>query len=101
MAVISSPKYLGSQRPLETIVDAGAYRGTLGTMWSIVREEGFSETVTSKSGARAGEKSHKPSERKGQGIEGLWRGWRVGIWGLIGVWGAAALGGASGSGGEF
>ena len=37
--------------------------------------------------------------RKGQGIRGLWRGWRVGFWGLVGVWGAAALGGAGG--GEF
>ncbi|KAF2705796.1 mitochondrial carrier [Pleomassaria siparia CBS 279.74] len=36
--------------------------------------------------------------RKGQGVHGLWRGWRVGFWGLVGVWGAAALGG---SGGEF
>ena len=29
---------------------------------------------------------------------GLWRGWRVGFWGLVGVWGAAACGGG---GAEF
>ena len=30
---------------------------------------------------------------------GLWRGWRVGFWGLVGVWGAAACGGGGGGGG--
>jgi len=39
--------------------------------------------------------------RKGQGVEGLFRGWRVGMWGLVGVWGAATLGGVGGKGGEF
>ena len=33
---------------------------------------------------------------------GLWRGWRVGFWGLVGVWGAVACGGGSGGAGvEF
>lgn len=39
--------------------------------------------------------------QKGQGVEGLWRGWRVGMWGLVGVWGAATLGGVGSKGGEF
>lgn len=37
--------------------------------------------------------------RKGQGIEGLYRGWRVGMWGLVGVWGASYIGGMQ-TGGE-
>ena len=40
----------------------------------------------------------KKKRRKGQGIEGLYRGCRVGMWGLIGVWGAGWMGGmATGS----
>lgn len=74
----------GSDR-LRTVVDVGPYKGVLGTMWFVVREEGTS--------AVAGR------VRKGQGVQGLWRGWRVGFWGIVGVWGAAALGG--GAGGEF
>jgi fusion and transport protein UGO1 len=103
MTVASSPSYIGSGKPLQTIVDVGPYRGTLGTMWMIAREEGVSlepEKAAGKRGAQAFNKSRKLSERRGQGVEGLWRGWRVGFWGLVGVWGAAALGGASGSG-EF
>ena len=40
------------------------------------------------------------SRRKGQGIEGLYRGWRVGAWGLLGIWTAhlAGGGGIAGSG---
>jgi mitochondrial fusion and transport protein UGO1 len=102
MSVVSSSKYVGSGKGLQTIVDVGPYRGTLSTMWLIAQEEGVSkENVTGKAGARGVKKSGRPSERKGQGIEGLWRGWRVGIWGLVGIWGAAALGGAANSGGEF
>lgn len=36
------------------------------------------------------------------GWEGLWRGWRVGFWGVLGVWGAAVVGPGEGKGrGEF
>ncbi len=35
---------------------------------------------------------------KGQGIQGLWRGWRVGMWGLVGMWGANAFGAGAGGG---
>ena len=40
--------------------------------------------------------AHARAKRRkaGQGIHGLWRGWRVGMWGLVGMWGASALGGA-------
>ena len=58
---------------LRTVVPVGPYKGVLGTAWHVVREEG---------------------------VAGLWRGWRVGFWGLVGVWGASALGGG-GVGGEF
>jgi fusion and transport protein UGO1 len=102
MAVASSPRYLGVGKPLESVVDVGEYRGTLGTMWLIVREEGISSTyenAVAKTANRAVKRPGKLGERKGQGIEGLWRGWRVGFWGLVGVWGAGMLRAAGG--GEF
>jgi fusion and transport protein UGO1 len=85
----------------KTIIAPGQYRGMLGTMWFIAREEGI--TVENPSSAKAASAkamgfSRPPRTRKGQGVHGLWRGWRVGVWGLVGVWGAAALGGG---GGEF
>jgi fusion and transport protein UGO1 len=85
-----------------TIVEPGPYKGVLGSMWFIAREEGVSVGKTDAARA-AGAKSlglERPARmRKGQGVHGLWRGWRVGVWGLVGIWGAAALGGAGG--GEF
>lgn len=101
MSVLASQAYSGNQT-LKTTIEAGPYRGVVGTMWSIMREEGspgrheslpdFSEKI--------GTGRNKPG-RKGQGLEGLWRGWRVGMWGLVGVWGASALGGGGNGGGEF
>ena len=91
-------------QPLKTVVPVGPYRGVWGTVWYIVRDEGTSMTPIA--AAKIAAQRHKGSPpqktitRKGQGVKGLWRGWRVGFWGLIGVWGAAALGNA-GSGGEF
>ena len=99
-----------SERRFKTIVEPGPYRGVLGTMWFIVREEGVqvSGPVGAAAAAKGGNmgQSGKTSGgflgrtrvRKGQGVHGLWRGWRVGFWGLVGVWGAAAMGGG---GGEF
>lgn len=95
-------------RALDTVVEVGPYKGIFGTMRSIVYEEGErggqAEGDLSK-GAKgaAGTKVGRPGsqKRKGQGVEGLYRGWRVGMWGLIGVWGAATLGGVGGKGGEF
>ncbi|KAF2084592.1 mitochondrial carrier [Saccharata proteae CBS 121410] len=92
---------LTAEEPLPTVVDVGPYRGVLGSMWFIAREEGESAVVpVSAVAARAGARSGQTQRtKKGQGVHGLWRGWRVGFWGLVGVWGAAALGG--GGGGEF
>ena len=95
-------------RDLQTVVEGGPYKGLLGTMKFIVYEEGergaSSAADVPRSGkTAAGFKASKagPQRRKGQGVEGLYRGWRVGMWGLIGVWGAAMLGGVGGKGGEF
>ena len=82
---------------LSTIVDVGPYKGLLGTMWYIIREEGERDNVdVTKTPLRV-----KPVPKKGQGVQGLWRGWRVGMWGLCGVWAASALGSGSGQGSEF
>lgn len=90
-------------KDLQMIVDVGPYKGLFGTMRSIVYEEGFEEATITESIAQA--KSSRgeilQQRRQGQGYEGLWRGWRVGMWGLLGVWGAATLGGVGGKGGEF
>lgn len=89
---------------LATVVDVGPYTGVVSTMWRIVREEGetMAETGATTKGA-PGTFAHKKvyASKKGQGVSGLWRGWRVGFWGLIGVWGAAAMNQASNKGGEF
>lgn len=85
---------------LDTIVKVGEYRGVVGTMWCIVREEGVSETPMSKVKGKVVQQSRQV-ERRGQGMRGLWRGWRVGMWGLLGMWGARALNGGGGNGGEF
>ncbi|KAF1836059.1 Rrp15p-domain-containing protein [Decorospora gaudefroyi] len=99
--------YSASSRPkspdpaFHTIVEPGPYRGVLGTMWFIAREEGVTlqgphpDKVAS---AKAQGFERPQRMRRGQGVHGLWRGWRVGVWGLVGVWGAAAMGGG---GGEF
>ncbi len=89
-------------RSFRTIVDPGPYKGVFGTMWYIAREEGV--TIIGPSAAKAASAKAMGFERplrtrKGQGMNGLWRGWRVGFWGVVGIWGAAALGG--GGGGEF
>lgn len=86
---------------LDTIADLGPYKGIVGTMWSIVKEEesGAPEVASKVERADAVRRGRRDT-RKGQGVEGLWRGWRVGMWGLVGVWGAGALGGV-GKGSEF
>jgi fusion and transport protein UGO1 len=104
MSVLSSPAYIGDGKELATIVNVGPYKGPIRTMWMIVHEEGVSSSQDYISGTASSQttrKARKQRERKGQGIEGLWRGWRVGFWGLVGVWGAAAIGGAANTGGEF
>ncbi|ERF74040.1 hypothetical protein EPUS_03855 [Endocarpon pusillum Z07020] len=81
-----------SRKAIETIVPVPQiYRGIIPTMWSIVKEEGNPVPKTNKAVAVMERSARRP--RKGQGIEGLYRGWRVGMWGLLGVWGASYIGG--------
>jgi fusion and transport protein UGO1 len=86
---------------VETIIPTPrTYRGIIGTMWHIVHEEGVS--VTPSEAARAHEllgrsaPQHLQKRQQGQGIGGLYRGWRVGMWGIAGIWGASLLGGVAG-----
>lgn len=95
---------------LETVVQPGTYNGVLGTMYSIATEEGSRAVVTpqkqpqtkgkaGKRGAKAKLAVAETVYKKGQGLEGLWRGWKVSWWGLVGLWMANVAGG--GGEGEF
>lgn len=95
-------------KEMQTVVEVGPYKGLFGTLHSIIYEEGgtgaLPEPAKGTAGApatKAGKLGHDRKKRRGQGFEGLWRGWRVGMWGLVGVWGAATLGGVGGKAGEF
>jgi fusion and transport protein UGO1 len=89
---------------METVVPLGRYDGVFGTMYAIVHEEG-SHVVPSTATAGAAAKARKGKGvaevvyRRGQGLDGLWRGWKVSWWGLVGLWAAGVLGG--GGDGEF
>ncbi|KAF2125581.1 mitochondrial carrier [Dothidotthia symphoricarpi CBS 119687] len=88
-------------KAFDTVVDPGPWKGVFGTMWFIVRDEGVTlegPSAAKAASAKAAGFSRPMRTRKGQGVHGLWRGWRVGVWGLVGIWGAAAMGGG---GGEF
>lgn len=91
---------------VQTIVPTSrSYRGILGTMWSIVYEEGLSPVPSDKEKAqellhKPVSKSHLLARRRGQGIQGLYRGWRIGMWGIAGIWGSSLLGLAAGAGDE-
>ncbi len=101
LAVLASEPY-HTGRELHTVVDIGPYSGPIGTMWQIVREEGERKEAEFGAPAAGGNrKIHRQLAKPGQGVEGLWRGWRIGMWGLVGMWGAAAMGGIGGNGGEF
>lgn len=93
-------KRLGGE-VLETIVPPGRFDGVFGTMQAIVSQEGT--RAVAPSAAAKGKKAKKGvSEtvyRRGQGLEGLWRGWKVSWWGLVGLWTAGVL--AGGGDGEF
>lgn len=80
------------QPDLPLIVQPGEYKGVWGTVYSILYLEG--ETKRAKD-----LKTGLVRMRRGQGVSGLIRGWRVGFWGLVGVWGAGALGPAEAPGG--
>ncbi|KAJ4418623.1 hypothetical protein N0V82_005414 [Gnomoniopsis sp. IMI 355080] len=122
VAVLSSPEYVraaegtakGDRKSIEDrtaattqldiIVPPGKYDGVFGTMYTIVNEEGSKVVPTKLAVNRGAPKKGKAKVaetvyRRGQGIDGLWRGWKVSWWGLIGLWGAAVVGG--GGDGEF
>lgn len=91
---------------LETIVPVGKYDGVFGTMYTIVNEEGSRAAIPAPRPRAAASRKAKSKPgvvesvyRRGQGVEGLWRGWKVSWWGLVGLWGAAVVGG--GGDGEF
>lgn len=107
MAVLSSGEFvraLGGKDPrLDTIVPFGRYVGVFGTMYHISSEEGTREVIKSKPGTTKKGKTIKSKPvatvLKGQGLEGLWRGWKVNWWGLVGLWTANVVG--NGGEGEF
>ncbi|KAK4895737.1 hypothetical protein LTR27_006219 [Elasticomyces elasticus] len=70
---------------VEMIVEPAPYSGVMGTVYSIIYSEGETRGKDPKTGM--------VKIRRGQGLSGLVRGWKVGFWGLVGVWGAGALGG--------
>lgn len=93
--------------PLETIVHPGRYQGVVGTMYAIVNEEGSRAVHAAPPSATKGKTASKKGKRtvseavyrRGQGLDGLWRGWKVNTWGLVGLWMASVAGG--GGDGEF
>lgn len=105
MAVLAEPAYLEAldkTSKMETIVQPGSYNGVVGTMYTIVSEEGSRAVTSPAKSSRARKGKAKVSEvvyRRGQGFDGLWRGWKVSWWGLVGLWTASMAGG--GGEGEF
>ncbi|KAJ5573838.1 uncharacterized protein N7459_008265 [Penicillium hispanicum] len=89
---------------VETIVPTPrTYRGIVGTMWHIVHEEGVSPISSDSERARqvvGKSASQRQKRQQGQGIQGLYRGWRIGMWGIAGIWGSSFLGGVGGAGEE-
>jgi mitochondrial fusion and transport protein UGO1 len=86
------PNPSSSRKAIDTIIPVPQiYRGIIPTMWAIVNEEGTSMSKKEQALVVMGKSSRRP--RRGQGTEGLYRGWRVGMWGLVGVWGASYIGG--------
>ncbi|CAJ2506479.1 Uu.00g006090.m01.CDS01 [Anthostomella pinea] len=106
MAVLLQPNYveaLDRAGNMDIIVRPGPYNGVIGTMYTIVAEEGSrAVSVPAKSPQRGRKGNATVSEvvyKKGQGLGGLWRGWKVSWWGLVGLWTAGIAGG--GGEGEF
>ncbi len=86
-----------------TSSSSGDVRGTeKNTTTPGKRQPRSGENPGNGNGSGSGNRSNDTQRRKtkGQGIEGLCRGWRVGMWGLVGMWGANAFGGGGGIGGN-
>lgn len=106
LSVLSQPEYTQAlceaDEKMETIIPPGRYYGVFGTMYHIITEEGNREIpakpATTKRNKAKG-KSQQPTYKKGQGLDGLLRGWKVGWWGLVGLWAATTVG--HGGEGEF
>lgn len=103
MAVLSSHEYvraLGEKgQTMATIVPVGSYKGIFGTLYHIASEEGTREVPSKQAAAARKGRALQPARRRGQGLEGLWRGWKVNWWGLVGLWTASVVG--NGGEGEF
>lgn len=103
--MLAEPSYLQAldkTSKMETIVQPGPYHGVVGTMYTIVSEEGSRPMPVPTKNPRARKSKAKVTEviyKKGQGLDGLWRGWKVSWWGLVGLWTASVAGG--GGEGEF
>jgi mitochondrial fusion and transport protein UGO1 len=108
-SIFSQPAYIRALEKTgttDTIVQPGSYNGVIGTMYCIVAEEGsrvvptpVKAATTSKTKRGKQTKVGETVYRKGQGVGGLWRGWKVSWWGLVGLWTAGVVGG--GGEGEF
>lgn len=106
MAVVSGEDRIRSQvtkePAMQTIVPAGRYDGVVGTMYHISTQEGERELANKSAATKKGKAKAKitsPTFRQGQGLDGLWRGWKVNWWGLVGLWAASVVG--NGGEGEF
>lgn len=99
MTVLSSPEYVralaGKEKRLDTIVPIGRYYGIWGTMQHISTAEGtrlLPPSPAKGKGKNGKAKLQLATSQKGQGLDGLWRGWKVSWWGLVGLWTANAVG---------
>ncbi|KAI9149359.1 Mitochondrial fusion and transport protein ugo1 [Paramyrothecium foliicola] len=105
VAVLASQEYvraLGGAQKLDTVVPLGRFDGLFGTMYHITTAEGSREVAARATNAKklkAKGKASQPTYLKGQGLPGLWRGWKVSWWGLVGLWSASAI--SAGGEGEF
>lgn len=106
MAVLTRTDYLralgGKEQRMETIVPVGRYDGVMGTIMHISSQEGQREVPAKSGAAKKGKGKGKVDTtvyKQGQGVEGLWRGWKVSWWGLVGLWMAGVFG--NGGEGEF